>query len=132
MKNPAETPSPAGPNPRRRSSRPAKLISVVSCATTIRRPSQAPTVRPASVCTISTGCDRRCRQEAMDRDLARAITAKLADDQRPGLHHPLDQSAAHRRTASIPKIAKLANLPPHDIPEPRNAAERREGWQDRK
>ena len=53
----------------------------------------------------------------MDRHLAGAVTAKLADDQRPGLHHPLDQRAAHRRTTGIPKITKLATLsPPHDTP----------------
>src|ERR1700722_3409288 len=45
-KKPAETPSPAGPSPRRLASRPAKLISVVSCATTIRRPDAAAVARP--------------------------------------------------------------------------------------
>ncbi len=62
------------------------------------------------------GCDRRRRQEAMDRNLTRAIKAKPADDQRPGFHHPFDQCAAHCRPTSIPKMTKCSNLPPHDIP----------------
>jgi hypothetical protein len=63
MMNPAEMPPPAEPNPRRRSSRPAKLILVVSCAMTIRRLAQAAAVRPARVSTISTvvtdGADKK-------------------------------------------------------------------------
>jgi hypothetical protein len=46
----------------------------------------------------------------MDRYLACAITAKLADDQRPGFRHPLDQYAARRRTTGIPKMTKLSTL----------------------
>lgn len=45
MKKPHEDPSPAGPRPLRRAPRPAKLISVVSCAATIRRPRAASLVR---------------------------------------------------------------------------------------
>ncbi len=63
MKNPADTPSPAGPKPRRRSSRPAKLISVVSWAATICRPAQAAAVPAASVATISPHVT-----EAADKD----------------------------------------------------------------
>ena len=53
----------------------------------------------------------------MDRHLASAITAKLAHDQRSGLHHPLDQRGAHRRTTGISKITKLATLSPHEHPQ---------------
>jgi hypothetical protein len=53
----------------------------------------------------------------MNRYLACAITAKLADDQRPGFHHPLDQDAAHRRTTGIPKMTKLSTLSSHDAPQ---------------
>ena len=55
----------------------------------------------------------------MDRHLAGAVTAKLADDQRPGLHHPLDQRCAHRRTTGVPKITKLSTLSSHEHPESR-------------
>jgi hypothetical protein len=62
MKNPAETPSPAAPSPRRLAPRPAKLISVVSCATTMCRRAVAASVLPARVASISRqltdGADR--------------------------------------------------------------------------
>jgi hypothetical protein len=46
----------------------------------------------------------------MDRHLARTITAKLTNNQRSGRHHPIDQSAAHRRTTNIPKMTEFSNL----------------------
>lgn len=47
--SPADTPSPVGPIPQRRASRPTKLISVISCAVAIRWPWQAAAVRSPSV-----------------------------------------------------------------------------------
>src|SRR5216683_1396402 len=48
-----DRPSPAGPSPLRARSRSLKLISVVSCAATIRRPAQADAVRCPAVTRIS-------------------------------------------------------------------------------
>lgn len=52
----------------------------------------------------------------MDRYLAGAIAAELADHQRPGLHDPLDQHAAHRRTTGIAEMPEFATLLLHNAP----------------
>lgn len=52
MKKPVVVLFAAGPNPRRFLSRSVKLISVVSCTTRMRRPTQRSAVRAASVSTI--------------------------------------------------------------------------------
>jgi hypothetical protein len=68
MKNPHEDPSPAGPRPLRRAPRPATLISVVSCAATIRRPRAASPVRAtdqASSVETSSLADPSTRWAAM-------------------------------------------------------------------
>ena len=56
---------------------------------------------------------------------------QLADNQRPGLHPPLDQRAAHRRATSIPKMTRRSNLPPHDILQVEKCRRESEGWNDR-
>jgi len=74
MEQSAEMQSPAGPKPRRRSSRPA--ISVVSCATTIWRPAQAAAVQDARVSIISPvvteGADRTDGSPSRRRDHSQA------------------------------------------------------------
>src|SRR5271169_4169915 len=58
MKKPRLVPSPPRPSPRRPLSHPEKLISVVSCATTTRRPRQARAVRSAASSKIACGVTR--------------------------------------------------------------------------
>ena len=70
-KNPGVLPSPPGPRPLRPAQR-AKLISLVSCAHTTRRPAQARTVRMLDasmiVSTLKRGDDsRRCTATSPDR-----------------------------------------------------------------
>src|SRR6266702_171549 len=73
QKNPGVFPSPAGPSPRRLRCRPLKLISVVSCAATIRLPAQAAAVRPPAVLRISLGVTRgQARKRCADISPARS------------------------------------------------------------
>ena len=101
MKKPAENPSPAGPSPRRLAWRPEKLISVVSCATTIRRPAVAARVRPARVPSISLqvtdGADRK-------RWIANS-PARVP----PSLRITSDPVAVTRSINSVPVAARRAS-----------------------
>jgi hypothetical protein len=101
MKKPAETPSPAAPSPRRLAVRPAKLISVVSCATTMRRPAVADCVRPARVASISwqvtDGADRK-------RWIA-SSPARVA----PSLRITSEPVAVTRSINSVPTAARRAS-----------------------
>ncbi len=46
--------------------------------------------------------------KSVDRDLTRTITAKFADHQESGFHHPLNQLGSHSRATDIAKITKRA------------------------
>ena len=116
MKNPAETPSPAAPSPRRLASRPAKLISVVSWATTIRRPARRRLRAPRQGCQHLLAGHRRGRQKTVDRQFAGTRRTELADHQRTGRGDPFDQLRADRRAPCVAEIAQCPSLFHHDNP----------------
>ncbi len=56
------------------------------------------------------------RQKPVDRDLPRTVTAELADHQRSGLHHPLNQPGSGSRATDIAKTTQRAFSNDQHIP----------------
>jgi hypothetical protein len=81
--------------------RPAKLISVVSCATTMRRPAVAATVRLAKVCSISVPVTDRA-----DRNRGIAISPERVA---PSLRMTNEPVAVTRSNSSVPTAARHAS-----------------------
>ena len=64
----------------------------------------------------------------MDRNLPRPRAAELANDQRAGLHDPVDQRATYRRTPRITKITQSSS--PNRHLGPRKSQNQRESEHD--
>ena len=77
--------------------------------------------------------DRGRRQEPMDRNLPRPRPPQFANDQRAGLHHPLDQRVADRRSPRITKMTQSStpnrHLVPHRYSDHGESEPRRQGKQ---
>src|SRR5215217_6127198 len=107
QKNPGVFPSPAGPRPRRPPLHPLKLISVVSCGTTIRLPAQAPAVLVPAVLTISSGVTCGDPRKLPTDTCPIPIATDSAQNHRPSRDDPFEH---HRSNCFPPHIAEMTDV----------------------